>query len=399
MKALFVMNGIGYVHGGKPGVAGGEIITIEIARRWMKQGVQICIATTRAGRDLCEKMGLDAIYYVHSGSSSTVIGIFRRLCEIFLSIWKDISAVRFDLVLSSSENLYDSLPAYLLRRRGLARVWAATAHFLSPLPSQRRQAGCIRSLLFYVNQTTGSKMLRSADLIFAVSERTARDYVKHAGCDRDRVLVIPGGVDFYEIRRISASVVEKKYDAVFMGRLDPMKGIYDLLEIWRKVVTTKKNARLLVIGGGSEQTVRQMLALVSKYDLGQNVDIIGPVYDIESKVRLLAASRVFILPSLEENWALVIGEALAANIPVIAYDLPKLKDVWNDHVNWVEKGDTARFANVILELICCSRSINVNADFLSQYDWGILAESALRRCLSLTRGEQIQQSNFDRSRH
>jgi glycosyltransferase involved in cell wall biosynthesis len=91
--------------------------------------------------------------------------------------------------------------------------------------------------------------------------------------------------------------------------------------------------------------------MIKRAGLGANVKIIGVVYDFEEKIRLLLQSKLFLLPTYEENWAIVIGEALECGLPVICYDLPEIKPIWEKRVVWIRKGDVAAFAASVEKLL------------------------------------------------
>jgi glycosyltransferase involved in cell wall biosynthesis len=273
------------------------------------------------------------------------------------------------------------VPALHLKKRNLAKLWVATVHFVVPPPSARWRAGPVRAILYYLNHRLGATLIRSgADLIVAVSETTRSEYVTKMGFDRKRIMSIPGGLDFDRIRQTAKAVARKEYDAIFMKRLHPMKGIFEVLEAWRQVVRVLPSAVLIMVGDGTPQIVSRIKDMIRRYDLGRNVVLKGPVYDQLEKVRLLAKSRVFLLPSLEENWALVIGEALTAGLPVIAYDLAEIRSIWKEHVVWVPKGDTSAFAKAAIEILQRGGTPSGPPAFLKHYDWKLVSNVIWERC-------------------
>ena len=69
--------------------------------------------------------------------------------------------------------------------------------------------------------------------------------------------------------KISASKSNRKFasDAVFVGRLHPTKGIFDLVEIWKKVVNEKPNAKAIIIGGGGINENKKLKSSIKKAHL------------------------------------------------------------------------------------------------------------------------------------
>src|SRR5690606_35462694 len=128
------------------------------------------------------------------------------------------------------------------------------------------------------------------------------------GGKKDNSFLVECGIDLSWMEE-NEIPTEFEYDAVFMKRLHPGKGIYDIIEIWGEVVKQKADARLAIMGEGSEDVRNRILSRMKELEIEDNIDLIGPVYDIDEKLKILRSSKVFVLPSHEENWAIVIGEA------------------------------------------------------------------------------------------
>lgn len=387
MRVLFIMNGVTYGASGRPNVSGGDIILIEIAKRWLQKGVEIHFLTSSAGKELCERLGLKATYHVSSGSHSPSIWNYLFLAlKTLIAEPKPLTKASFDLVYSSCEHLYDVLPAFKMKKKNVK--WVAMVHFVPPSPWVRMKAGMFNAFFYYLNHMLGASILRNnADLVLAVSQRTALDYIFRLKFDKDKMVTIPGGVDYRLIRSIAESTPKKKYDAVFMKRLQPMKGIFDVIEVWRRVVASCPKAKLLIVGDGPTDVVTRMRHMIAKFGLAENIEIKGPVYDIKEKISLLASSKLFLLPSYEENWAVVIGEALTTGLPVVAYDLPEIKQIWAEHVLWVPKGDTKSFAEEVVKLLSDEKYyqmyVGKGIDFMKKFDWEHIAERVLELCTKL----------------
>ena len=378
------MNGVTFGASGQPGVSGGDVILIEIAKRWLQKGVDVHFMTSSAGKELCERLGLEATYHLSSGNSVSSLSNYISLA--LKPKAKGLNKTRFDLVYSSCEHLYDVLPALKLKK--LKTKWVAMVHFVSPPPRARAKAGWVNAFLYYLNHSLGAYIIRfAADLVFAVSQRTASDYVSKLNFDEKKVVSIPGGISYELIRSIAGSSKGHKYDAIFMKRLQPMKGAFDVINIWRYVVDEFPNAKLLIIGDGPGDIVARMKDMIAKLELNENIELKGPVYDMREKFSLLANSNLFLLPSYEENWAIVIGEALAAGLPVIVYDLPEIRDIWKNNVLWIPKGDIVAFARKITGLLMNQPSFLPSVEdrifFVKQFDWDAIAANELELCKKL----------------
>jgi glycosyltransferase involved in cell wall biosynthesis len=105
---------------------------------------------------------------------------------------------------------------------------------------------------------------------------------------------------------------------LFLGRLDPIKGIEALLEAC-KMVSESQGFRwsLTIAGKGADLYVAGLRRQVAALGLDTRVHMVGEVVG-EVKKRLFENSDVVIVPSHTESFGLVVAEALAHGVPVIA---------------------------------------------------------------------------------
>lgn len=113
---------------------------------------------------------------------------------------------------------------------------------------------------------------------------------------------------------------------LFLGRFDiEQKGIDLLLKAYSKVVT-KLKLPLVLAGFGPDQA--KIRVLIKKYRLQRKTRLIGPTYG-EKKLKVLSEAEVFVVPSRHEGFCIAALEALAANLPVVSFDIPG--------VSWIPK--------------------------------------------------------------
>lgn len=101
---------------------------------------------------------------------------------------------------------------------------------------------------------------------------------------------------------------------LYLGRLEPRKGVADLLQAFGRLRKDGIQAELLVAGGGS---LDGMVARAAATDSA--IRCLGHLS--EDRVwEAYAQADVFVLPSRIEPWGLVVNEAMAAGLPVIVTD-------------------------------------------------------------------------------
>ena len=113
-----------------------------------------------------------------------------------------------------------------------------------------------------------------------------------------------------------------EYDASFLGRISPNKGIIDLIRIWKGVVTVRPMAKIILMGAQTDNSfLKRVKRLIKKFNLMENIIITGPVSEIV-KLENLKKSRVFLFPSYEEGWGISVTEAIVNGSLPVVYDLP-----------------------------------------------------------------------------
>jgi glycosyltransferase involved in cell wall biosynthesis len=103
---------------------------------------------------------------------------------------------------------------------------------------------------------------------------------------------------------------------LYVGRLIRLKGLRELLSGWQRFVRGRDNreATLLLVGEGPEQEHLEQYCR----DHGlNNVRFAGPV-DYDSIAAYYRCADVFVIPTLEDNWSLVVPEAMACGLPILS---------------------------------------------------------------------------------
>lgn len=385
-KVLFIINGMTKSNW-KVGISGGDIRLFEIMKN-MDQ-VEKHILTTTNWLSAMEKLGI-------SCNEKTVINYevnpwaFSNLWISILSFFKSYRKIKLekdDIIYSSCEHLYDVLPAMKMKIFKKAQ-WYAVYHWVEDYPwkDKRGNTPFLPRYLYWLNRAFSGFLIKLfASKILAVSEPTKEKLISMKKIKPERIKAVDCWVNYekiVEVRKKYESEKWTEFDAVFMKRLNYWKWVSDLLEIWKKVSKVKKDAKLWVIWEGSEDILEKINAFIKENNLENNIKLFGVVYDFEEKFRIINSSKLFILPSHEENWAIVIWEAMAIWIPVLVYDLPEITPIWKDNVEWVERFDTNQFSEEILKYLWdenLRKQKMKKADaFISSLDWKNIANNELK---------------------
>lgn len=133
------------------------------------------------------------------------------------------------------------------------------------------------------------------------------------GVPERKIRVIPNGIDTGLIQSIPPS--KKTCDVLFAGRLIREKNIDELIE---SIEGTDFTCH--IIGEGPER--ERLFSLARGLDLEKQVNFLGSV-EYEEVIAGMKSAKVFVLPSAREGFGIVLLEAMACGLPVIAVDAEK----------------------------------------------------------------------------
>jgi glycosyltransferase involved in cell wall biosynthesis len=176
-----------------------------------------------------------------------------------------------------------------------------------------------------------ARILPRADALVAVSLPLANELVQ-LGVARERVHHVANGVDssvFYPRdraeERASLDVPTDARVVLFVGRVEPQKGIVELVDAFEQVRKRVPSAMLVLVGDCASRSA--VLARVAQW--GASVRLLGPLPQ-ESVAAWMGACDVLALPSWAEGTPNVVLEALASGRPVVATRVGGIPDVLHD---------------------------------------------------------------------
>ncbi len=146
--------------------------------------------------------------------------------------------------------------------------------------------------------------------------------------------IIPNGVDLdrYTEAEPYESLRDGTLNILFVGRLEERKGLIHLLKAYNRLRKRKVDARLLVVGAGPK--LREYKRFVGLRGI-RDVEFLGRVSD-EEKVRYFASGDIFCAPNTgQESFGIVLLEAMAAGVPIVASDIHGFKRVVERNVQGI----------------------------------------------------------------
>ncbi|GDY28976.1 glycosyltransferase family 4 protein [Gandjariella thermophila] len=194
-----------------------------------------------------------------------------------------------------------------------------------------------------------ARVARRMPEVITVSESSARDIAGDFGVPRERIRVIPLGVDGQTFRPRETPRVSGRIIA--MASADtPLKGVRTLLEAVAKLRTERDVELVLVArptpGGPTERMIDELA-------IGDAVRIVNGLSD-EELATLLASAEVACVPSLHEGFSLPAVEAMACATPLVvsrAGAIPEVVGPDGECADLVPPGDTEALAHALAALL------------------------------------------------
>lgn len=194
------------------------------------------------------------------------------------------------------------------------------------------------------------RALQKSVHVLTVSEAAKRAIVETFDCDAGKIAVTPNGVD--EIFFADGPRAEGEY-FLFVGNDKPHKNVERLVE-------ASRSHRLVLVGGAFERFP----------------DVIAPGFvSIEELAALYRGAIALVMPSLEEGFGLPVAEAMAAGTPVIASDIPSLREVTGGHAFHVDPFSVSAIADAMRNVT--REHVDAARERARQFTWA--------RCATLTR--------------
>ncbi len=350
-----------------PGAGGGSVRTHETNRRLAAGGFLITVLTTRYPG--WQERVQDGVHYVPIGFGQGTTRLTRLLGYVVrLPFEARKRRAAADLVVEDFFAPFSTMAAPLWTKRPTIGVvqWLHA----------RDKARQYKLPLHWVERFGVRRHRRAIAVSQGISDRlTALNPDIH-------VDVIGNGVDPAAWK----PVPKVGQDILCLGRLEfTGKGLDLLLAAWAQCCR-RIDGKLLIAGTGPDEAT--LRAAISDAGLSDRVELLGWLSG-DAKFQALSHARLVVCPSRQETFGLVAIEALATGTPVIAFDIPCLREIVPNGAGWlVDAFDVGALAKELEARYSQSGLESVGAQgraFAAGYNWDRLATlqgAAYRAALS-----------------
>ena len=177
---------------------------------------------------------------------------------------------------------------------------------------------------------------------FVAAGKTSRDYLLALGASSDSIFIAPDAVDVHFFAAGAEEAREREREIrnrnnlppryfLCVGRLIREKGVYELLDAYAKLdASVRSRIGLVVVGDGAARQELERLAAGIQPGV---VRFCGWVHR-EQIPEIYALAEAFVFPTYSDPWGLVVNEAMACGLPIVASQVAGcvpdlLRDGWN----------------------------------------------------------------------
>jgi len=240
-------------------------------------------------------------------------------------------------------------------KRGLAKIWGAIIS---------------GTLMKYAIRNLGTTIVCSQHM----KENFAR-------LNKTRVFVIPNGIDLPMYQPSKEKRGDQRFSYVlYMGGYSKVKGV-DLL-IRSLPLVYRRTGPIPVYIAGPDTENKELIRLVRQEGVEQSVKLLGFVTE-ERKVTLLQQAGLIVVPSRYESFGIVILEAMACGIPVVASRSGGIVELIQDRESGLlfDAENVTQLADCIATMIQNPKLRELYAhkglEFAGQYSWPVIAEKTV----------------------
>ena len=340
---------------------GAEVYVHELAKRWAAEGNHVTLFCGNDGHQPKAEM-VEGVHVVRRG------GFY------FVYLWAFVYYMlqfrgKFDVIVDCQNGipfftpLFAKEKIYCLMHHVHQEVFHA--HLVWPLST----------IAATLENTVMPLVYRNTK--FITISNSSKEEMLELGLGRAGMEIVHPGVDLENLEP------GKKYEqplVVYLGRLKAYKSVDVLLRAFETILAKLPQAKLVIAGDGEERGNLQRLS--EELGIDHSVEFTGKISEL-AKIKLLKKAWVFCNPSMMEGWGITTIEANACGVPVVAADVPGLRDsVQNPHTGYlVEHGDAEAFAEKILKILLdpsLHKSMSKKSlTWASNFDWSKSAEQAL----------------------
>jgi glycosyltransferase involved in cell wall biosynthesis len=191
--------------------------------------------------------------------------------------------------------------------------------------------------------------MQRAKCIHTTCEREYHD-IRRMGI-RTPVAVIGIGIDSID-ESLAVPKRESEKNVLYLGRIDPIKALPNLLQAWESLGEQTKDWNLQIVGSGDPHYIQHVKDIIVQRHL-PNAAVYPPAYGA-NKSKAYFNADLFVLPSESENFSVSVAEALGHGVPCIVSKGAPWKSIESNRCGWWVENDSNSIASSLRTALALS---------------------------------------------
>jgi glycosyltransferase involved in cell wall biosynthesis len=353
-----------------PTSGGAEILTHEMARRWIKGGHSVTQFSSRFPRSSSTEI-IDGVHIIRGGNPDGRHFLRSVHFSAFLYYQRNFKG-KFDVVVDEVHGLPFFTPLYVKEKKVVLICEVAGDIW-------NKMFGLIYGFLGQTTERIYLNHLYKNIPFLTISASSQQELVLH-GVAKKNITVLPMGITLPE----KLPVVKKETNPtlLFVGRLVKTKGVEDAILCAKYVADRFKNTQLWIIGRGDARYEAHLKEKASKLKINKQIKFFGFTSEKE-KFELMRRAHILIHPSQQEGFGLTIPEAGIVGTPAVAYNVLGLRDIIKNGENGllVNKNTPLGLAEEIVAILSDEsyyKKLSRSAiEYSKKFNWDYTAKVAL----------------------
>jgi glycosyltransferase involved in cell wall biosynthesis len=278
----------------------------------------------------------------------------------------------YDVIYSPAAVLDMVFIPYLIKLLGRKIIWVSPLDNIVPITDPGNRFFRFLAWLFF---QISLFMLRKADIIFLPTPEIKKYILKRRFPEKklaDTCFAVEN-----ELIKKARKIENSEIDALFLGRINETKGIYDMLKVLEIITKKYPDFQLAIMGEGDKITKKNFRKKISEMNLEKNVQFLGFRVGQE-KFNIIKSAKCFWFLSVSESesFGMALLEAVCSGIPAFAYDLSQFPRIYqNGEVDISPKGNYKLAAEKVIRLFKRGDFTNEKGKkLLGKYSWEKAAE-------------------------
>lgn len=352
-----------------PSSGGAEILTHEMARRWVAWGHEVSQFSSKF-TDSPQYEEIDGVKIIRRGHCDA--RYFFKSVHLMAFFYYQKVKDKIDVVIDEIHGLPFFTPWYVQKKKvGLicevaGELWGEIfGPVFGPLGRITEK--------FYLHN-----VYKKVPLL-TISHSTKKELIKE-GVSAKNITILPMGVSVP--KNVKEFKKEKEPTLIFVGRLTKAKGVEDVIRVLKQLVKQFPTIKLWIVGKGDGRYVNHLKELISNMGLKNRITFFGYLSDID-KFKLMSKAHILVHSSIKEGWGLTVIEAAVVGTPAIGYNVPGIREVIIDGRTGflVEKNNLSQLTMHIVKMLSSKdtyeKLVKSSREHGRTHDWDKTARMAL----------------------